>query len=458
MAFVETVNRIDAFLWGGPLAFLILSLGIYLSFKLNFLQITKLKEAFLSLTAKAEGEGEISPFGALCTALSASIGTGNIIGVASAMAMGGPGALFWMLVSAFFAMPIKYMEGFLAVKYRTVKNKKTFGGPFCYIEKGLGKDFLPLSLFFSVSCILASLLGMGTLTQSNSMAEALTNFLKDWDNTEFIVAGSVSYSSIRVLCAFTAALLTGIIMFGGIKRIARTAEALVPFMAIFYLSICLVIVIGNIDKIPSAIYLVIKSAFAPEAVLGGASGITVREAVRCGVSGGIFSNESGLGTSPIADATAKTESPQSQGLVSMTATFIDTFLICFLTGLSILVTNSLDKGESGAVITEKAFSSGLPFGGEMSSLFLTISLVVFAFTTIIGWSFYGEACLSHITGDNKKALKLYRILYIAAVFSGPFVSVPLTWTLARIFNAFMALPNLIAVFYLSKKTIKMRKI
>ncbi len=452
MQFNEFLASLDAFLWGGPLALLILSLGIYLTVRLKFIQVRLFGRAFSLLSQNSEkGEGEISPFGALCTSLSATVGTGNIIGVATALSVGGPGALFWMVVTAFFGMAIKYSEGFLAVKYRITEGGKTKGGPFYYIENGMGKSFKFLSLFFAFSGLLASLLGMGTLTQSNSIAETLTGLFSESDNKAFLCFGENAVSSVRVITAFLVTILSGAVICGGIKRISRIAEIIVPLMAITYAFCCLVIIIGNGDKLIPGIYTVIKSAFLPEAVFGAASGITLKEAIKWGVSGGVFSNEAGLGTSPIADSEARTDSPENQGLIAMTGTFIDTFLICNLTGLSVIVTgNFAGNTSSGAEIAQKTFSSGLPFGEEVSLVLLSVCLCFFAFSTIIGYCHYGEACLSYITG-GKRGIKLYRFLYIAAVFAGAFLSVPTVWTMARIFNALMALPNLIALFCMGKK-------
>lgn len=448
MQITEFLMSLDSFLWGGPLAALIVSLGIFLTIKFKLVQVRRFREA-LSLIFKKPGskEGIISPFASLCTSLSATIGTGNIVGVATAIAVGGPGALFWMELSAFFGMAIKYTEGTLAVKYRIRENGKTKGGPFYYIERGMGKVFLPLSYFFASAGLVSTLFGMGTLIQSNSIADALTLFFSDIDNREFISFGKTSFSSVTVLSAFIVALLSGIVICGGIKRISRMSEFLVPSMALLYVSACLVIIIGRIEEIPGVIFLIIKSAFCPEAVFGAVSGITLKEALRWGISGGVFSNEAGLGTSAIADGEAKCDSPESQGLVSMTGTFFDTFVICTLTGFAVLVTDSVRFGQTGTVIVQNAFVSGLPFGDNISGLILTICLLFFAFSTITGYCHYGEECLSYMA--KGRFVKLYRCLYIVAVFSGPFFSVPTVWTFARVFNALMAIPNLLAIFYLS---------
>ena len=453
MNFTEFLHMADSFLWGGPLALLILLSGIYFTIKLKFLQVRKLKEALLSLLRKNDkGEGEISPFASLCTSLSATIGTGNIIGVAASISLGGPGALLWMLTAAFFGMATKYAEGFLAVKYRVTEKEKTKGGPFYYIELGMGKVFMPLSYFFAFSGLCTSLLGMGTLVQSNAIADAVGSFLKENNNTDFIKFGNVSFSSVTVVCAVFAATLSGFALVGGIKRISRIAELTVPFMALLYISLCFIIIAGHAEKIIPSIYLVVKSAFTPEAALGAASGITLREALRQGISGGVFSNEAGLGTSPIADASAKTDSPEKQGLVSMLSVFIDTFLICTLTSLAVLVTGSYkESGLTGGEIAEKTFETGFFKGGDVASLLFTLCVVLFSFSTIIGWSCYGEACLSYITKSDKRGIRVYRFLYTLAVFLGPFISVPTVWTLAKVMNAAMAIPNLIALFFLSRR-------
>lgn len=450
MNFKELLTSLDAFLWGGPLAFLVLALGVFLTVKFKFIQVKRLREALSLLFKRPTSEvGEISPFAALCTTLSATIGTGNIIGVATAIAAGGPGALFWMELSAFFGMAIKYLEGTLAVKYRITKNGRTRGGPFYYIEKGMGKAFLPLAYFFALSGLISTLFGMGTLIQSNSIADGLCSFFSESNNEDFIHFGNVSFSSVSVLTAMIIALLSGMIICGGIKRISRVSEILVPAMTFIYVSACLVIVIGRIEKLPSVVYLIIKTAFSPSAVLGAASGITVREALRWGVSGGVFTNEAGLGISSIADGEAKCESCEKQGLLSMTAVFFDTTVMCTLTGLAVLITDSVSTKETGSFIAQNAFVTGLPLKDEISAFILTACLCFFAFSTVTGYCHYGEECLLYIT--KGRFVKLYRILYVAAVFSGPFFSVPVVWTLARVLNALMALPNLFALFYLSVK-------
>ena len=450
MKFAEVLTSLDAFLWGGMLAFLVLAFGIFLTVKFKFIQGKRLREALCLLFKRPTSEvGEISPFAALCTTLSATIGTGNIIGVATAIATGGPGALLWMELSAFFGMAIKYFEGYLAVKYRKTENGRTRGGPFYYIEKGMGKAFLPLAYFFALSGLISTLFGMGTLIQSNSIADGLCSFFAESNNEDFIHFENVSFSSVSVLSALVVALLAGVIISGGLKRISRISEFLVPAMTFIYITACLVIIIGRIEKLPSVVYLVIKTAFCPSAVFGAASGITVREALRWGVSGGVFTNEAGLGISAIADGEAKCDSSENQGLVSMTAVFFDTTVMCTLTGLAVLITDSINIKETGALIAQNAFMTGLPLNEKISAFILTACLCFFAFSTITGYCHYGEECLLYIT--KGKFTKLYRILYIAAVFSGPLLSVPVVWTLARVLNAMMALPNLLALFYLSMK-------
>lgn len=448
------IEKTDSIIWGFPLIFLILSTGILLTVKTKFVQIRHFKKAFSLIFEKDEGQGEISGFEALCTSLSASIGTGNIIGVATAISAGGAGALFWMLLAAFFGMATKYAEGFLSVKYRKIEKNHAWGGPFIYIEQGISERFpnIPklfpksLSVIFAVSGLLAGLLGIGTMTQSNGITSSVKNFFDKQD------INSVSFITAIIITFFSA-----LIIIGGIKRISKFSAFIVPLMAGIYLLFATVLIILNISKVPFAIKQILKSAFTLKACSGALYGHTIKEAIRYGVSRGIFSNESGLGSAPIASASAKTDSPVKQGLILMTGTFIDTFIVCSLTGISVILSGSyLSPDLKGLSITEDAFNKGLmPLFGEASefpSFILMLCLIFFAFTTIIGWNFYSKCCLEYLINGRKHKeiiFKIFNILYISFVFFGSFLSVDTVWNVADIFNAFMVVPNIIGLLLLS---------
>ena len=428
----EVLKNIDGIVWGPPLLILLVGTGIYFTFKLNFIQMFKLplaiKYLFLNDDDKSDNEakGEVSSFAALCTALSATIGTGNIVGVATAIATGGPGALFWMWVAAFFGMATKYAEGVLAIKYREVdENGEMSGGPMYYIEKGVGNKFLAnMFAFFGIA---VALLGIGTFGQVNSISKAAL----------------ISFNIPIWFTAIIITILVTLVTLGGIKRISNVAEKIVPTMAILYIIGALLVLICNFKAIPSAITLIIKSAFNPSAVLGGTTGINISLAM--GIGRGVFSNEAGLGSAPIAAAAAKTKYPVKQGLISMTGTFIDTIIICTMTGLAIVLTGSFNSGLEGAAMTTFAFENGLPFA-IIGKYIVNIGLIFFAFTTIIGWNYYGERCIQYLIGI--KGIKFYKIIFIALVGVGPFLSLNLVFIIADIVNGLMALPNLIGLIKL----------
>lgn len=449
------LTKIDDWVWGIPLIALILITGIYLTIRVGILQVHKLPLAMkYMLKDEEDGEGEVSSFGALCTALSATIGTGNIVGVATAIAAGGPGALFWMEVAAFFGMATKYAEGLLAVKYREIgKDGKVLGGPFYYIEKGMGKNWKWLGKLFSVFAILAGIMGIGTITQINGITSAVQNFFDPNGASIAFTIGGNAYSWSVVIAGALVALFVALVIIGGLKRISKVSEIIVPFMAVLYVACCVILICCNITAVPGAVALVCKSAFAPQAVFGGAIGITIKIAMQKGIARGIFSNEAGLGSAPIAAAAARTKEPVRQGLVCMTGTFFDTIIICTMTGLAIVLTGAYEPAMSGALegaaVTVEAFTRGLPFPSQVCSFLLMICLVFFAFTTILGWDYYSERCLQYLIGDRKGALTAYKILYIAAIVVGPYLTVSFVWTLADIFNGLMAFPNLIALIALS---------
>ena len=392
---MDILNTINSFVWGPPLMVLLIGTGILLTVRLGLLQVIKLPTALkLIFTARNTGNGDINSFKALCTALAATVGTGNIVGVATAIKAGGPGALFWMWMAAFFGMATKYAEGVLAVKYRTVDaNGNISGGPMHYIEQGLGKKYKPLAVMFSVFGVMVACLGSGTFTQVNAIVE-ITNL------------------SIGIPVMYTAAILTVLV-----------AAVLIVFA----------------DQVPAAFALIIESAFNPTAAAGGFLGATVMLAMRSGIARGIFSNEAGLGSAPIVAAAAKTKWPAEQGLVSMTGTFIDTIIICTMTGLVLVVSGVWTGDLNGAAMTQSAFA--------MAKYLLMIGLVLFAFTTILGWNYYGERCIEYLFGT--KSIMPYRLVFIGLVASGAFLKLETIWVLADIVNGLMAIPNLIALLGLS---------
>lgn len=443
------LEAVDSFVWGIPLIVLILAVGIYLTVRLKGLQLLKLPRALCYMVKNEEsGHGEVTSFGALCTALSATIGTGNIVGVATALVAGGPGALFWMWIAALFGMATKYAEGVLAIKYRVIKEDgHVLGGPFYYIEKGMGTKWKWLAKIFAFFGVGVGLLGIGTFTQVNGIASAVNNFF-DPDNASLVSIFNRDYSITVVIAGIILTVCVGLVIIGGIKRIAKVSEIIVPFMAILYITVTLIILITNITKVPAAVAEIVTSAFGLKAAAGGAMG-TILVAMQKGIARGIFSNEAGLGSAPIAAAAAQTKEPVRQGLVSMTGTFIDTIVICTMTGLSIVITGAWDMGLEGVAVTTEAFKMGLPFPSQTGAFVLMLCLVFFAFTTILGWDYYSERCLEYLADGNQKIVKIYRWLYIAAVFIGPFMTVSAVWTIADIFNGLMALPNLIAIVALS---------
>ena len=427
---LEILNEIDAFVWGPPLLVLLVGTGILLTFRLKLLQVFKLPQALgLIFSAKNDGSGDVNSFKALCTALAATVGTGNIVGVATAIKAGGPGALFWMWMAAFFGMATKYSECLLAVKYRTVDaNGNISGGPMYYIENGLGKKYKPLAVMFAVFGVLCAYFGIGTFAQVNSIVEI----------TQISAGIPVVYTGIALTVVVAA------VTIGGLKSIATVAAKVVPAMALLYFLTTVGIMIIFADKVPAAIATVLNSAFTPTAAQGGFLGATVMLAMRSGVARGVFSNESGLGSAPIVAAAAKTKWAAEQGLISMTGTFIDTIIICTLTGLSLVVSGVWCGPLNGAAMTESAFTMAFPAFG---SLLLLVGLVLFAFTTILGWNYYGERCVEYLMGV--KAILPYRIIFICLIACGPFLKLEEIWVLADIVNGLMAIPNLIALIALS---------
>jgi len=430
MDFLAVLNEIDNFIWGPPLLVLLVGTGILLTIRLNLLQIFKLPKALnLIFRAQNAGSGDIDSFKALCTALSATVGTGNIVGVATAIHAGGPGALFWMWMAAFFGMATKYAEGLLAVKYRETDEKgEIAGGPMYYIKNGMGKKYKWLGGLFAFFGVLVAYFGIGTFAQVNSIV----------DITKMTIGLDPVWTG-AILTIFVAA-----ITIGGLQSIAAAASRIVPAMAFIYFLSTIGVLLVFADKVPAAVSMIFESAFTTTAATGGFLGATVMMAMRNGVARGVFSNESGLGSAPIVAAAAKTKWPAEQGLISMTGTFIDTIIICTLTGLTLVVTGVWCGMENGAALTNAAFTSAFPvFGGYM----LLIGLVLFAFTTILGWNYYGERCMIYLVGT--KGVLPYRLVFILLIASGAFLKLEAIWILADIVNGLMAIPNLIALLFLS---------
>lgn len=430
MDVMSVLNTVDSFIWGPPLLVLLVGTGILLTVRLQFLQVFRLPKALrLIFRAQNSGSGDIDSFKALCTALSATVGTGNIVGVATAIAAGGPGAIFWMWMAAFFGMATKYAEGLLAVKYREVDSRgEIAGGPMFYIKNGMGPQYKWLGSLFAVFGVLVAFFGIGTFAQVNSIV----------DITRMTIGLDPMWTAV-ILTVLVAA-----ITLGGLKSIAAAASKIVPLMAVIYFVSTVGVLIYFADRIPAAVETIISSAFTGTAAAGGFLGATVLLAMRNGIARGVFSNESGLGSAPIVAAAAKTKWPAEQGLISMTGTFIDTIIICTLTGLTIVVSGEWLNGLNGAALTNAAFTDAFPvFGGYM----LMIGLVLFAFTTILGWNYYGERCVIYLAGT--RGVLPYRIIFICLVASGAFLKLEAIWVLADIVNGLMAIPNLIALLALS---------
>ena len=429
-------DTLGGWVWGPYMLVLLVGTGVYLTVRLMGIQFTllpfALKQAFTP-QKKVEGEkqeGDISHFGALMTALSATIGTGNIAGVATAGVVGGPGAVFWMWITAIFGMATKYGEGVLAVKYRVQNSKgEMSGGPMYYIERGMKKKWL--AMLFAGFATIASF-GIGSSVQSNSVAQSI--------HASFGIDGWITGV---VLTVFTA-----VVILGGIKSISKVSSVLVPFMAVFYVLGGLIIILLNLDGLMPALLLIFSDAFTGDAVAGGALGTVIRY----GVARGVFSNEAGMGSAPIAAAAARTDHPVRQALVSMTGTFLDTIVVCSITGIVLVMGNMYMDGETGAALTTHTFNKMLPGPGGW---IVTFGLIFFAYSTILGWCYYGEKCATYLFGD--KCITPYRVIYVATVMMGTVASLDLVWAAADTFNGLMAIPNLIALLALSGVIIKETK-
>ncbi len=440
-AISDFVGQLNSLVWGPPMLVLILGVGLFLSLGLKLMPVRKLGAGFRLMwqgrkATGAESEGEIPPFQALMTALSATVGTGNIAGVATAVFLGGPGALFWMWLTALVGMATKYSEAVLAVRFREVDERGDHvGGPMYYIRNGLGQKWAWLGVLFAIFAAIAGF-GIGNTVQANSVADVMeASFgVPDW------------------LTGLILMVLVGAVLIGGIRRIGQVASALVPFMAISYLVAGLLVLAINANEIPAALALVFEHAFSPIAAEGGFAGAAVWAAIRFGVARGIFSNEAGLGSAPIAHAAAQTKNPINQGMVAMLGTFIDTLIICSITGLVIITSGTWTAGVSGAELTSMAFAEALP---GIGNYLVAIALAVFAFTTILGWSFYGERCIEFLFGV--KAIVPYRVAWIVAIPVGATLKLGFVWLVADTLNAMMALPNLVALLLLSPVVFKLTR-
>lgn len=439
MDFIMNINSfINGIVWGPPILILIVGTGIYLTVRTNFFAITKLgyvlKQTLFKMFSKEQhGEGEVTAFQAVATALAATVGTGNIAGVATAIAAGGPGAVFWMWIAAVFGMTTKYAEVVLAVNYREkTEDGRFIGGPMYYIEKGLNQKWL--AAIFAFFGALAAF-GIGNMTQSNSIA----------------VAMETSFNIPPLAMGIIVAIAAGAVVIGGLKRIAQVTELLVPFMAAFYILGGLIIIILNIGQLPAAIATIVKSAFTGQAALGGFAGATVMEAMRYGVARGVFTNEAGLGSAPIAHAAATTDHPGRQGLWGVFEVWIDTLIIATITALAITLTGVWESGVSGAALTMSAYQSVIPIGNYL----ISIGLLLFAFSTILGWEYYGERCAEYLFGPS--IIKVYRIIFIPFIVIGAIGGLEFIWDLADTLNGLMAIPNLIGVVFLSPVVVKLTK-
>ncbi|MEZ9495698.1 sodium:alanine symporter [Vibrio splendidus] len=434
-----TLQTINQFVWGPPLLILLVGTGVYFTFRLGLLQFRHLPTALkMVFTKDKSGTGDVSSFAALCTALSATIGTGNIVGVATAIKIGGPGALFWMWLAAVFGMATKYAECLLAVKYRrTDSNGEMVGGPMYYLQYGVGSRIL--AVMFAVFALGVACFGIGTFPQVNAILDA----------TE------ISFGASREMSAVVLTILVAVVTLGGIQSIAKVAGKVVPTMAIMYIVACLSVLVSNADQLLNAITLVVTSAFTNTAATGGFFGASIMLAIQSGIARGVFSNESGLGSAPMAAAAAKTDSCVKQGLVSMTGTFFDTIIICTMTGLALILTGAWQTDLSGAAMTTHAFAVGLNTD-TLGPMLVSVGLIFFAFTTILGWNYYGERCVVFLLGT--KAVLPYKIIFIALVASGAFLKLDMIWLMADIVNGLMAIPNLIGLILLRRVVIEETKL
>ena len=442
---MQLLEQIASLLWGPWMLALILGTGIYLTIGTRWLSVTKLRRAFrAALSSQPGAEGDVSGFGALCTSLAATLGTGNIIGVATAITAGGPGALFWMQLAAFFGMATKYAEGYLAVRYRRRGQDGRFiGGPFLYLELGLNRPLL--ARIFAGACVITCLISMGTTSQINGIVMAAEDFFTPDGGCTAFTLGGISISWPALIAGILTTLLVGMVLTGGIQRIASVSTLLVPFMAALYVLLTLWLLLLNLPKLPAATGLILRSAFAPRSALGAAAGITFQKAMRYGLGRGIFSNEAGMGSDPIAAAAAQTDSPVRQGLISMLGPFLDTVVMCTLTGYAVVVTDAWRMPElNGAGITLYALRQ-LPLPNGLLSFLYMLCLFFFGFASIIGWSFYGEQSLRYLFPCHGTCVRWFRLAFLTVLFIGSFMTADAVWSLADILCALMAVPNLIGL-------------
>ncbi|MBN6187197.1 sodium:alanine symporter family protein [Aneurinibacillus sp. BA2021] len=430
----QLLNTINSFVWGVPTLILLVGTGILLTIRLRGLQFSQLGYALRLAFGKNQekkSEGDINHFQALMTALAATIGMGNIAGVATAVTVGGPGAIFWMWLTALFGMATKYSEAILAVKYR-IKNENGHyaGGPMYYLERGLGQKWL--ALLFALFGVCASF-GIGNMVQANSVAEAIY----------------INFSVPPIVTGTVLAVCTAFVILGGVQTIGKVTSVLVPFMAIFYIGAGIIIILVNATEVPGAMATIISGAFNGTAAAGGFLGATIAQAIQLGVARGVFSNEAGLGSAPIAAAAARTKEPAKQALVSMTGTFIDTIIVCSITGLALVTTGVWKTGKTGVEATTLAFQSVF---GSAGSIILAISVILFAYSTILGWAYYGEKCMEYLLG--KKAIRPYQIVFIFVIAAGSTLKIGIVWTFSDIANGLMAIPNLIGLIGLSSVVVK----
>ncbi|WP_197068307.1 alanine/glycine:cation symporter family protein [Candidatus Soleaferrea massiliensis] len=444
---VEMITKangvLNDFIWGPFMLVLLVGTGVYLTFRTGFFQISKFGTVMkntigtlFSRKKKDKSDQNLTPFQAVSTALAGTIGVGNIAGIATAIVMGGPGAIFWMWISAFFGMMTKYAEVVLSIKFRETNEKgQHIGGPMYYIEKGLHMKWL--ACIFAVLCTLASF-GIGNMTQSNTIADAVQS----------------NFQIPPYITGVVIAVIAGLVIIGGIKRIGKVTSAIVPFMAIFYLIGCIIVLVTNIGNIPSAFGMIFEGAFDFSALAGGVGGYVIMNAMRYGIARGVFSNEAGLGSAPIAHAASNTREPVKQGMWGVFEVFIDTIVTCTFTALVILTSGLWDGGKDGAALTTAAFTQHL---GSFGGMIVTIAIIFFALSTILGWSYYGERSLGYLSKDNQVVLFIYRVIFIFFIVVGSTMKLDLVWNIADTLNGMMAIPNLVALIGLSGVVIKLTK-
>ena len=442
----RVLQRLEQAVWSWPLLLLILGTGFWLHLRLRGFPIRQIPRAVRCTLTGAAGENGVSPFASLCTSLSATLGTGNMVGVAGALALGGPGALFWMNLGAIMGMSVKYAEGVLAVKYRVREGRGYVGGPFQYLSRGLGKGGHVLAVAFAFFGAFAGLFGVGTFVQVNSITQGAELLAATIGSVPEVTVLGRRVTGISLGLGILLGFLTALVIFGGIRRISRVSSFLVPAMAGVYLICCGAVLVMFRDRLPGVVSQVFQDAFTGRAATGGLLG-----AIQAGISRGVFSNEAGLGTAPIAAAAADTDSPVEQGLVCMLGNVLDTNLVCTVTGLVILCTGVWTRGMPGVGTAAAAFSLGLPFSKSVSVGLLVLCLSLFAFTTVLGWNYNAVSCLTYLTRGSSRAKWIYQILYVGSVLIAPLGTASGVWTAANLCNGLMAIPNLIGLLLLTSQ-------